>query len=66
MLRSVNNNMEENQGLNKLVIVGNGFDLAHGLETSYKHFMGWYKCKAFNKFCNEQYYADTLTPLQVF
>lgn len=25
--------------MNKLVIVGNGFDLAHGLPTSYKHFI---------------------------
>ncbi|MEM1339351.1 MAG: AbiH family protein [Bacteroidota bacterium] len=24
--------------MNKLVIVGNGFDLAHGLPASYRHF----------------------------
>jgi len=28
--------------MNKLVIVGNGFDLAHGLPTSYKHFMEYF------------------------
>ncbi len=27
--------------MNKLVIIGNGFDLAHGLETSYKDFIKW-------------------------
>jgi len=28
--------------MNKLVIIGNGFDLAHGLETSYQNFIIWY------------------------
>lgn len=28
--------------MNRLVIVGNGFDLAHGLPTSYGHFINWY------------------------
>jgi len=27
--------------MNKLVIIGNGFDLAHGLKTSYKDFLVW-------------------------
>jgi hypothetical protein len=33
--------------INKLFIIGNGFDLAHGLETSYKHFINdfWEKEK---------------------
>ncbi len=26
----------------RLVIIGNGFDLAHGLKTSYKDFIRWY------------------------
>ncbi len=25
--------------MNDLLIIGNGFDLAHGLETSYNHFI---------------------------
>ncbi|MBK7692344.1 MAG: hypothetical protein IPJ31_14990 [Bacteroidetes bacterium] len=25
--------------MNRLVIIGNGFDLAHGMETSYQHFI---------------------------
>ncbi len=28
--------------MNRLVIIGNGFDLAHGLETNYKDFINWY------------------------
>ena len=28
--------------MNRLVLIGNGFDLAHGLHTSYKHFVCWY------------------------
>lgn len=28
--------------MNRLVIIGNGFDLAHGLKTRYKDFVKWY------------------------
>ena len=28
--------------MNRLVLIGNGFDLAHGLKTSYKNFIFWY------------------------
>ena len=28
--------------MNKLLIIGNGFDLAHGLKTSYEDFIYWY------------------------
>ena len=33
--------------MNKLVIIGNGFDLAHGLPTSYRNFIDdfWAKLK---------------------
>ena len=34
--------------MNKLIIVGNGFDLAHGLKTSYKDFIEWYLEKIIN------------------
>lgn len=30
--------------MNRLVLIGNGFDLAHGLKTSYADFIHWYKC----------------------
>ena len=28
--------------MNRIVLIGNGFDLAHGLKTSYKDFICWY------------------------
>jgi len=33
------------QTLNRIILIGNGFDLAHGLDTSYKHFI--------NDFCKK-------------
>lgn len=27
--------------MNRIVLIGNGFDLAHGLKTSYKNFIDW-------------------------
>ena len=33
--------------MNKLVIIGNGFDLAHGLPTSYKDFILWHINKVY-------------------
>lgn len=31
--------------MNRLVLIGNGFDLAHNLKTSYKDFISWYWCQ---------------------
>ena len=31
--------------MNRLVLIGNGFDLAHGLKTSYADFINWYWCE---------------------
>ena len=28
--------------MNRIILVGNGFDLAHSLPTSYKDFINWY------------------------
>lgn len=28
--------------MNRIVLIGNGFDLAHGLNTKYEHFIDWY------------------------
>ena len=33
--------------MNRIVLIGNGFDLAHGLKTSYKDFINWYWDKRF-------------------
>lgn len=38
--------------MNRLVIIGNGFDLAHGLKTSYNDFIRWYLDDFFNKLIN--------------
>ena len=31
--------------MNRLVLIGNGFDLAHGLKTRYEDFLNWYWCQ---------------------
>lgn len=36
--------------MNRLIIVGNGFDLAHGVKTSYKDFIEWYFGKVVESF----------------
>lgn len=30
------------QKMNRIILIGNGFDLAHGLKTSYADFIDWY------------------------
>jgi hypothetical protein len=48
--------------MNKLVIIGNGFDLAHGLPTSYGDFINWYWKKVIEHFseCVEKVYSDEI------
>lgn len=36
-----------------ILILGNGFDLAHELETSYSDFINFYKAKDFQDYCKE-------------
>ena len=28
--------------MNRIILIGNGFDLAHGLPTRYEDFINWY------------------------
>ncbi|MDR0863919.1 MAG: SUMF1/EgtB/PvdO family nonheme iron enzyme [Candidatus Symbiothrix sp.] len=35
----MSNNTEK---INRIILIGNGFDLAHGLKTSYGHFIDWF------------------------
>lgn len=28
--------------MNRLVLIGNGFDIAHGFKTRYENFIDWY------------------------
>lgn len=47
--------------MNRLILVGNGFDLAHGLKTSYKDFMDFYLGKVFFLLIRNNYhYKDPL------
>ena len=49
-------------GINRLVLIGNGFDLAHGLKTSYKDFINWYWSRVLDqlKNCNKSRWSDEL------
>ena len=40
--------------MNRLIILGNGFDIAHGLNTSYMDFINWYWEKRLNALLTEQ------------
>lgn len=51
--------------MNRLVIIGNGFDLAHGLPTSYKDFMNDYWRNVIQVFKNKDLYDDDLFSLKV-
>ena len=48
--------------MNRIILVGNGFDLAHNLRTSYKDFMNWYwgNCLCELRKCNSDTYSDGL------
>ena len=35
--------------MNRIVLIGNGFDLAHGLNTSYSDFIAWYFTQCGNR-----------------
>jgi hypothetical protein len=50
--------------MNRLIIVGNGFDLAHGLKTSYCDFISDYLCKVLDKYSRENTFDDELISLR--
>lgn len=54
--------------MNRLVIIGNGFDLAHGLKTSYTDFIDWYWGKRIKdlKNCNSGISKDELSSFSLF
>ena len=43
--------------MNRIVLIGNGFDLAHGLKTSYKNFIDWY-WKDWGEKLLDEYYEE--------
>jgi hypothetical protein len=46
--------------MNRLIIIGNGFDLAHGIKTSYKDFITEYLSTVLDVFFKEDSYSDSL------
>lgn len=46
--------------MNRLIIIGNGFDLAHGIKTSFNDFMADYFCKVIREVAKGTNYSDPL------
>jgi len=48
--------------MNRLILIGNGFDLAHGLKTSYLDFILWYLGECFSKvgYISHEYEDDLI------
>lgn len=51
--------------MNRLIIIGNGFDLAHGIKTSYKDFIADYFSNAINSIYLNRPYNDELMRINV-
>ncbi|RYG21152.1 MAG: hypothetical protein EOO07_03330 [Chitinophagaceae bacterium] len=50
--------------MNRLILIGNGFDLAHGLETGYNDFIKWYLTNALTIAGKEFEYVDELLKVE--
>jgi hypothetical protein len=46
--------------MNDLYLIGNGFDLAHGLKTTYNDFLLWYLNDFLKKFWQRDHFEDDL------
>lgn len=46
--------------MNRLILIGNGFDLAHNMKTSYSDFLFWYFKSSFQNIDNSGCYEDKL------
>lgn len=53
--------------MNRLIIIGNGFDMAHGLNTSYKDFINWYwdQIRDHCLTSNDSIYEDSLLKISL-
>ncbi|MFT3796558.1 AbiH family protein [Flavobacterium sp.] len=51
--------------MNRLIIIGNGFDLAHGIKTSFNDFVSDYLCNVVNSLLNRQNYKDPLIEVNI-
>ncbi|CAH0279917.1 hypothetical protein SRABI27_03744 [Pedobacter sp. Bi27] len=56
---------DETIGINRLILIGNGFDLAHGLKTGYNDFIIWYLNKALGYAQKNHQYDDQLLTVTV-
>jgi hypothetical protein len=50
--------------MNRLILIGNGFDLAHGLKTDYNSFIVWYLQKCFAGANYNEPYEDQLIKIE--
>ena len=46
--------------INRLIIIGNGFDIAHGLKSTFSDFISDYCFNAIHQFLNKKEYIDSL------
>lgn len=53
--------------MNRIILIGNGFDLAHGLKTRYEDFINWYFDQLRTKLyhCDSSEYNDGLCRLKI-
>lgn len=50
--------------MNRLVLIGNGFDLNHNLKTHYSDFLNWYLGGCMERFFTNRIYEDCLLKLE--
>lgn len=46
--------------LNRIIIIGNGFDLAHGFKTSYNDFIDWILSEKYKLFVESKYRLEDI------
>lgn len=51
--------------MNRIILIGNGFDLAHGMQTSYKHFIDDYYKNICDKIKKNQIYSFKNNDLEI-
>lgn len=61
-----NTHSEEIKPINRLILVGNGFDLAHGMKTSYADFILWYFQKCWEEAFDDWVYDKDRTNFSIY
>ncbi|MGX5690346.1 AbiH family protein [Arcticibacter tournemirensis] len=57
-------NNKTHKPINRLILLGNGFDLAHGMKTSYTDFILWYLGNCFDQALTKGSYEDSLIKIR--